>query len=167
MACAGETLDRVALPISGDNPKAKEIVAQLKSGGFDIGAVQPAFRPEKLWDYEVGVKSKMFDGRLQANLAGFYYDYRDLQISVIKNTVVFTQNAARARTYGMEAEIQAILAPRLKLNFSGSYLNAKFKDYVTANPDLPGAPVLNYAGYTVWGSRQRRNRCSASHGPVF
>jgi len=36
MACAGETLDRVALPISGDNPKAKEIVAQLIDRiGFD------------------------------------------------------------------------------------------------------------------------------------
>jgi iron complex outermembrane receptor protein len=120
-----------------------------KSGGFDIGAVQPAYRPETLWDYEMGVKSKMFDGRLQANLAGFYYDYKDLQVSVIKDTVVYTQNAARARTYGVEAEIQAVLAPRLKLNFSGSYLNAKFKEFVTANTDLPGAPVLNYAGYTL------------------
>jgi iron complex outermembrane recepter protein len=120
-----------------------------KSGGFDIGAVQPAFRPETLWDYEVGVKSKMFDGRVQADLAGFYYDYTNLQVSVIKNTVVFTENAASARTYGVEGEIQAILAPRLKLDFSGSYLNATFTNFVTANPDYSGAPVMNYAGYTL------------------
>lgn len=120
-----------------------------KSGGFDLGAVQPAYRPETLWDYEMGVKSKMLDGRLQADLAGFYYDYTNLQVSVIKDTVVFTENAASARTYGVEGEIQAILAPRLKLDFSGSYLHATFTNFVTANPDYSGAPVLNYAGYTL------------------
>jgi iron complex outermembrane receptor protein len=120
-----------------------------KSGGFDLGAVQPAYRPETLWDYEIGIKSKSFAEHLQVNLAAFYYDYKDLQVSVIKDTVVYTQNAAKARTYGVEGEIQAILAPGLKLDFSGSYLDAKFKEFVTANTDLPGSPVQNYAGNTL------------------
>jgi predicted dinucleotide-binding enzyme len=50
MACAGETLDRVALPISGDNPKAKEIVAQLIDRiGFDsvdAGTIAESWRQQ-------------------------------------------------------------------------------------------------------------------------
>jgi iron complex outermembrane recepter protein len=120
-----------------------------KSGGFDLGAVQPGYEPETLWDYEMGIKSRMFGGRLQANLAAFYYDYKNLQVSVIRGQTVFTQNAARARTYGVEGEVQAVLAPGLRLDLTGSYLNAKFKEFVTSNTDLVGAPVLDYAGNTL------------------
>lgn len=120
-----------------------------KSGGFDLGAVQAAYDPETLWDYEAGLKTRMLGGRIQANLAAFYYDYKNLQVSVIRGQTVFTQNAAKARSYGVEAEVQALLAPGLRLDLSGSYLNAKFKRFITSNTDLIGAPILDYAGNTL------------------
>ncbi|MBB6122387.1 TonB-dependent receptor [Sphingobium subterraneum] len=121
-----------------------------KSGGFDLGATQAvAYNPEKLWDYEGGIKTRLFGGRVQANLAAFYYDYSNLQVSVIVGNIVNTKNAAKARTYGFEGEIQAILAPGLRLDMNGSYLNAKFKDFRTVNTDLQSGPVNQYAGNTL------------------
>jgi iron complex outermembrane receptor protein len=40
----------------------------------------PWIDPEKLWNYEVGIKSDWFDDRLRVNGSFFYYDYTDMQI---------------------------------------------------------------------------------------
>ena len=57
------------------------------SGGFAGGAsTDPAqlvpFRSEKLYAYEFGFKTDMFDRRLRFNASTFYYDYRDLQVFI-------------------------------------------------------------------------------------
>ena len=58
----------------------------FKSGGFPgspstaAGAVRP-FNREKALNYEVGIKSQWFDNTLQANLTGFFTDYKDLQVT--------------------------------------------------------------------------------------
>ncbi|MEI9849636.1 MAG: TonB-dependent receptor [Sphingomonas sp.] len=52
--------------------------------GFKSGAqVLPnaPVRPEFIWAYEAGAKLTAFDRRLQLDVAGFYYDYSDLQVS--------------------------------------------------------------------------------------
>lgn len=120
-----------------------------KSGGFDLGGVElNPYNPEKLLDYEGGIKTRMFGGRLQANLAAFYYDYSNLQVAAIIGNLVTTKNAAKARTYGVEGELQAVLAPGLRLDLSGSYLNAKFKDFLSQNTDLQDGIIHQYAGNT-------------------
>src|SRR3546814_2462608 len=51
------------------------------SGGFSIGGPgTPPYKPEVLDAYEVGLKSRLFDGVLELNMAGFYYDYSNMQI---------------------------------------------------------------------------------------
>jgi iron complex outermembrane recepter protein len=120
-----------------------------KSGGFDLGGRElTAYKPESLWDYEGGIKTRMFGGRLQANLAAFYYDYSNLQVAAIIGNLVTTRNAAKARAYGVEGELQAVLAPGLRLDLSGSYLNAKFKDFLSQNTDLQDGVINQYAGNT-------------------
>jgi iron complex outermembrane receptor protein len=64
----------------------------FKGGGFDprgVGVNAPAgmtqgeflsFRPEKVNNYEVGVKTRLFDRKLGLNLAAFRMDYTDVQI---------------------------------------------------------------------------------------
>ena len=39
------------------------------------------YKPEYSWNYEVGTHLTLFDGKLQADLAAFYMDTRDQQIS--------------------------------------------------------------------------------------
>src|SRR3546814_7131857 len=73
-----------------------------KSGGFNLGINLPAFDPESIWAYEAGLKLTTSDRRLRANLATFYYDYANLQVSKVINSTVLTENAAEAELYGAE-----------------------------------------------------------------
>jgi iron complex outermembrane receptor protein len=119
-----------------------------KSGGYDLGSASPAYSPETLWDYETGMKGEFFEHRLRFSSTVFYYDYSNLQVSVVDQTLVLTKNAAKSRSYGVEAEAEALLTDDLHLTASGGYLNDRFVNFVTADPGITGAPVKNYSGYT-------------------
>lgn len=64
----------------------------------------PSFNPEKVTAYEAGVK--LTAGPLQMNLAGFYNDYKDLQIQVFTSVAPVFRNAASAKVKGFEAELK-------------------------------------------------------------
>lgn len=124
----------------------------FKSGGFQgtagTGASAAiAYDPEYAWNYEIGVKSRLFNDRLQINLAGFHTDYTDLQVSqLVPLCCVVIGNAADATIDGFEAEFIAVLAPGFRLNGGYSWLDAEFSSFATgATADhtgnrLPRAP---------------------------
>ncbi len=112
-----------------------------KAGGFNSNTFQPApFDPEKLWAYELGVKSTLAHGRVRLNAAAFYYDYQDLQLLTIPpgsppGTFQVVINAAESTVTGLEADILAAPADHLELNFSFSLLDAKFDEFLALNPN--------------------------------
>src|SRR5262249_25782838 len=57
-----------------------------KSGGFNGRASSAEeftqFEPEKVWAYEVGLRSEWFDKRMRVNATAFYSDYKDYQIQL-------------------------------------------------------------------------------------
>ena len=66
-----------------------------KSGTTPINAANIARQnfpvtQEKLTAYEVGTKLSLLDRLAQLNLAGFYYDYRDKQISTYFPDPIYT-----------------------------------------------------------------------------
>lgn len=134
----------------------------FKSGGFALGGLLPAFQPEKLRDYEVGVKADFLDRRLRVNLAGFYYDYKNLQVTKVNGTVVTTENAANATIKGIEAEIRALPVDGLNLGLNLSYLDAKFDDYLSTEPARPSLGVQQLAGNRI--SQSPRHIVSADAG---
>jgi iron complex outermembrane receptor protein len=80
------------------------------ASGQIIGAEDKSFDDEKVKGYEIGVKSRLFDRQLIANLAFYDYYYRGLQVGGIegaKNStpVIRTVNAGRARTYGIDFDL--------------------------------------------------------------
>ena len=90
----------------------------FKSGGFNPAAPAPgvAFSPEFAWSYESGLKLTMAGGRVRANTAVFYTDYRDLQVqSFIRPGVPDISNAASATIKGMEVEVAAAARHGLQL----------------------------------------------------
>ncbi|MCA8889629.1 MAG: TonB-dependent receptor [Parvularculaceae bacterium] len=117
-----------------------------KSGGFDMGGLTPAYEPEKLTDYEAGVKADWFDGRLRTNLAGFLYDYKDIQVSIIRSTIIFIENAATSKAYGAEAEIFAYPTPWMELTFAGGYLHSEFKEFISLDPVFPALGEQDLSG---------------------
>jgi iron complex outermembrane recepter protein len=79
-----------------------------KSGGINpplqpIFAVPESFGPESIDAFEIGTKNSFFNGMLQVNLTGFYYNYKDLQLSrIIARTSV--NDTIDARIWGLEFE---------------------------------------------------------------
>lgn len=111
----------------------------FKSGGFDGRADTPErakpYDPETLWAYEIGVKSTLLDRRLTANLALFYNDYTNLQLSSFTAaadgsfSALFT-NAGAATIRGAEFELAARPVPGLAINFQLGYLDAQYDRYI-------------------------------------
>ncbi|WP_197277192.1 TonB-dependent receptor [Sphingomonas profundi] len=118
----------------------------FKSGGYDVTTVAPAFEPEDLKAYEAGLKTTILDNRLRFNLTGFYYDYSNLQVLQVQGPVVVTSNAGVARIYGLEAEINALVTDAFTIEASGSYLHARYRDYVGPDGARPLLPTVDFSG---------------------
>jgi iron complex outermembrane receptor protein len=119
----------------------------FKTGGINTGSLQSAaYDPEYIWNYELGLKAKLFDGLMQANLATFYYEYDDLQVTQFAVGQTFIENAASADGRGVELEVSAFVGERLSLNVALAYLDAEFKSYDTLDTFRPGLGVLDLKG---------------------
>jgi iron complex outermembrane recepter protein len=126
----------------------------FKSGTFDVGQINPAIDPEKIWAYEVGLKSEFFDRRLEFTSAAFYYDYKDLQVSKVIGIATLTVNAAAAKNKGIELTTRAKVTDHFTVDANFTYLKATFTQFDSINPVtsvnqnlagnlLPGAPKVS------------------------
>ena len=109
----------------------------FKGGGWDhlpstAKAAAIGYNPEKATNYEIGVKSDLFDRRVRLNLAAFKMDYKDLQSQqlVLECLCLITSNAGTAEIKGLEAEGTWAVNEDLTLTASGSWLDAKYKNFV-------------------------------------
>jgi len=85
------------------------------------------FKPEFVNAYEVGTKNTLLDGRLTANLSGFYYDYMGYQISQIVDRSAVNLNFD-AKIWGAELELDWRPLENLRLGFKGGYENTRMAD---------------------------------------
>jgi iron complex outermembrane recepter protein len=100
--------------------------------------------PEKVNAFEVGLKTRFADNRIQLNLAGFYYDYTNQQIAQIIGATSFLRSA-KGRVYGGEVELAAQLAKPLRIDASLGYLNTRYSGN-TINAADPRSLTLNING---------------------
>jgi iron complex outermembrane receptor protein len=117
-----------------------------KSGGFNarpltgIAEVQTPYDPEIVDSYELGAKTSWFDRRVTANLAAFYNEYTDMQLTVNATPQNFVRNAGEAEIKGAELELVARIARGFDINFAAGYLDAKYTEldpqFATLNPPL-------------------------------
>lgn len=100
----------------------------FKGGGFDALGT---YKPESNMAYEGGWKQNFGDhGQHSFNLSGFYYDYKDLQVSVLLDTTKGGQtfNAGGATIWGIEAEGNFQLDDNNNFHATFNYLNAKYDE---------------------------------------
>lgn len=119
----------------------------FKSAGFNTdfivaGASNLEVDPELAKSYEIGLKSDLLDRRLRFNIAGFYTEYDNLQLSQIVGGGVSLNNASKAEIYGIEIETKAAVNEYLDLHGSLGYLDATYDDF-------PGCPVPGAATEAV------------------
>ena len=114
-----------------------------KSGGINpplspVFDVDESFGSESIDAFEIGSKNSFLDGAAQVNLTGFYYKYKDLQLSrIVARTSV--NDTIDADIWGVELE--TIISPSYNwlINLNVSYLNAEVAgDQFFSNPRDPG-----------------------------
>lgn len=108
----------------------------FKSGGFNgrptVQTAVESYEPETVTSYEIGAKTEWFDNRLRFNIAGFYADYTDVQLTSISaditgNLVILVQNAGEAEVTGFEMEMQAAPVPGLEITGAVGYTDFEYK----------------------------------------
>jgi iron complex outermembrane recepter protein len=118
----------------------------FKSGVISIGTPNPVVNPEYVWSYEVGVKNRLWDDRVEMATTAFYYDYTDLQVGRVEELSPVTENAASARNMGLEFEIHSRLTDNLGVDFFATYLDAEFTEFTTKEPNRPQLGVQDLSG---------------------
>ena len=129
----------------------------FKSGVINTGSVSPPLDPETVDAFEVGLKGSNADNTMRYSLAGFFYDYQDLQISFVDETsTVSTVNAAEAENYGLELELDADLGSGFALDMYVTYLSAEYQEFFNGDyangfaiADLSGNTLPNAPEYTA------------------
>lgn len=104
----------------------------FKGGGYSGSAVRAEIaevEPESSVTYESGVKSRLWGGAATLNLAVFYTEFEDLQLTIFEGNVSRISNAAGAVSQGAELDAAFTTAWGLSGNFSVAYLDARFTDY--------------------------------------
>jgi iron complex outermembrane receptor protein len=99
-----------------------------KAGILDLAALPVnAVRPEKISAYEVGFKHSSRE--FSFDIAGYYYDYKDLQVSSFPNGLADITNAANSRIWGIESQVRYQFTPAFELSGGLAYVDAKYKDF--------------------------------------
>jgi iron complex outermembrane recepter protein len=119
----------------------------FKAGGFNVSTLgSPGYEPETLTAYEVGAKTDLFNDRVRFNSALFYYMYKDIQVIQYQDISVTTVNGARARSYGLDADITALLVNGLTLTGGIVADRPKFDSFPGCGIGAPGGGVPLSAG---------------------
>ncbi|MCJ8158459.1 TonB-dependent receptor [Sphingomonas sp. LaA6.9] len=90
-----------------------------------LPGVVPTVDSDSLVNYELGIKSLLFDRTLSIDVAAFYMDWKDIQLTVDFNGVSGLANAGTARSQGIEASIMWQPVSGLSLGANGAYTDAQ------------------------------------------
>lgn len=123
----------------------------FKSGGFDARSnASPAanapdpgnpvdstiligsfeYDEEQSQSIEFGAKTTLLDGAAELNLALFYTEFDDLQISIFDGTLGFNVgNAGAAETMGLELDGRLALTEKLMMTGALAFLDFEFTDF--------------------------------------
>ncbi len=143
----------------------------FRSGGFNSGQALEGLRtflPETVDAIEFGSKNRFMNDTVQVNASVFQNNYKNLQeqrqVVVGATTASIVFNAAKARSRGLELELDWLPTKQLTIGATLSILDAKY----TSFPDAPlpfgtsilvpdqGAPATVVGGVTVAPAGQKR-----------
>lgn len=104
------------------------------SGGFNGGSFNAAgdfsYRPQKVKGFEAGVKSRLFDGKVTAELALYSYKIDDLQVQVTtQGTIQELKNAGKVSSKGAEFSLSVRPSQGLSLYANLAYADGTYDVY--------------------------------------
>lgn len=118
---------------AGPNPDTGETAEQVFT---------TAYKPEKVTAYELGLKARWLDNRLQTNIAYFYHDAKEIQLSkLLVGAQTEVLNAGKAHIQGVEIDIIGQVTRNLALNASFGFTDAKYKKHEPSESGAKGYDV--------------------------
>ena len=122
-------------------------VAELAALGI---TPSDSFDSDSVWNYEAGAKTVWADGRLSANLSGYYIDWNDIQQELQLNCgFAFTTNFGKATSKGAELELKAAPLRGLDLGLSVGYINARLAEDSPTGVGKKGDTTLHTPQWSV------------------
>ena len=97
------------------------------------------WKDEKAWNYELGAKTQLADGRVTFNSSVFYSDIEDLQANVDSGNCSsrIVVNVPKAHTLGVEAELFAKPSDRWDFGIGATWVEARIDSDVTGIGTTP------------------------------
>jgi len=133
-----------------------------KAAIIDVGgSCQSGFQicndvqPEVIDAFEVGYK---YDDRvLSLELSAFYYDYKNLQVSIFRSGTAEIVNAAKSKIYGLDGQIRYRFSDAFEVNVGAAWTHARYTEFINAPiyfecpaPALPKYAFACGAGETFY-----------------
>ncbi|WP_101760047.1 TonB-dependent receptor [Oceanicoccus sp. KOV_DT_Chl] len=128
------------------------------SEGFRVGGVNRAiprrdgsvvddqFASDDLESYELGLKSKWADNRVEFNAALYAVDWHDIQISQTDDLTAFdyTENAGEAEIRGVEGEFRWLMNEYFDVSAGVTYIDHEITEGEDKGSELPLVSNENY-----------------------
>ncbi|RHJ86689.1 TonB-dependent receptor [Parabacteroides sp. AM08-6] len=124
-----------------------------KTGGFNTSFEREedrTFRPESSWNYEIGAKHPFLDNRLSAEIALFWIDWKNQQVSKslpISQKGSMLNNAGRSESKGVEVSLQGNPVNGLMLQVNYGFTHATFKEYTDTKKTGDETIEIDYSGH--------------------
>ena len=117
----------------------------FKSGGFFFSNDANTYDPEYVKASTLGLKSRLFDDRVQANVELYDWRYHDQQISTIgldsKGAMnLRTANVGQATIRGAEVTLEYMPLANTHVSTDVELLHARYDSYVYQTPQQSGKP---------------------------
>src|SRR3546814_378456 len=96
----------------------------LRLTGVEYGRT---FKPEYVNSFEIGMKNTLLGGRMTINLSAFLYDYKDYQVSQIRDRTAVNENFD-ALLWGGELQFEYEPVRNLRFNANVGYLSTRIGD---------------------------------------
>ena len=111
-----------------------------QGGGTQVASGVQAYSPETLRNYEIGLRSALFDHTLRFNASVFYSQYSNVQVTedIDFNNVIV--NGGKGRVEGLEAEGQWLASRSFSVNYAFGYLQSGYSDYAASSGIVAGTP---------------------------
>ncbi len=108
----------------GSTGIAAECAANLASYGYSTAPA--TFGPDHLWDYSVGEKATLGNGRLTVNTDAYYIDWTNVQTRLGLNcSYFFTENQGTVHSEGVDLDTRFRLTPELSIGATVAYNDAR------------------------------------------
>jgi len=114
----------------------------FKAGGFNpqsANANEFEYDPESSRTYELGLRTKFFNGLWTVNLTGYWTNFKDIQVVNFVGTRFVVVNASKARVRGVEFEATAPITENIILTGTFGWADAHYTDFKDGPCTAPAA----------------------------